>query len=104
VRLNPVRWLGQRWHQIKATEYQDMTVTYKIHFVVPSDYDSTRLFQGLPSPIHRKRMAEIYNYSIEADGFRFIDRQVDEDTAALTLRRFIDEGIRIAGEVQVTVI
>lgn len=49
-------------------------------------------------------MAEIYNYSIEADGFRFIDRQVDEGTAALALRKFIDEGIRIAGEVRVMVI
>ncbi len=87
---DPVRLL-QRCHEIKETENQDMTVTYKIHFVVPSDYDSTRLFQDLPSPIHRKRMAEIYNYSIEADGFRFIDRQVDE-------------GIRIAGEVRVMVI
>jgi hypothetical protein len=79
-----------------------MTVIYKIQFALPLDYDPTQLFLGLPSPVHRKHRTEVYNYSIEDSGFRFEDRLVDESTASVALRRFVDEGIRIAGEVRIT--
>jgi len=79
-----------------------MGVEYKIKCVVPADYDPSALFRKLPSPIARKAMAEIYNYSIEADGFYFIDHLVDGSVAAVAFKRFIDEALRLSPSVEVT--
>jgi hypothetical protein len=54
-----------------------MGIEYKIKFAVPSDYDPGSLFRKLPSPIDRRAMTEIYNYSVEPDGFYFADRLVN---------------------------
>ncbi len=56
-----------------------MGIEYKIKFAVPSDYDPSSLFRKLPSPIDRRAMTEIYNYSVEKDGFYFVDRLVIRD-------------------------
>lgn len=79
-----------------------MGVEYKIKFAVPVDYDPGSLFRKLPSPIHRRAMAEIYNYAIEADGFCFVDHLVDRDVAAVALRYFLDEALRLAPSVEIT--
>ena len=79
-----------------------MGIEYKIKFAVPDDYDPTTLFRRLPSPIDRRAMAEIYNYSIEADGFYFVDHLVDPAVAAVALRRFLDEALRLSNSVVVT--
>ena len=79
-----------------------MDIEYKITFNVPANYDATRLFKQLPSPIERSEMAEIYNYRLEPDGFYFVDRLVNPGVAALALRCFIDEALRVAGSVEIS--
>ncbi len=51
------------------------------------------MFRGLPSPIHRAPLAEIYNYKVEAEGFYFIDHLVDTKTASVAFRLFIDAAL-----------
>ena len=79
-----------------------MGIEYKIKFAVPTDYDPSALFRKLPSPIARRAMAEIYNYSIKADGFYFVDHLVDASVAAVALRSFLDEALRFSHSVEVT--
>ena len=66
---------------------------YKIKCAVPGKAELDALFRRLPSPIHRNPLAEIYNYKVEADGFYFIDRLVDTETASVALRVFIDAAL-----------
>ena len=70
-----------------------MPKEYKIKCRVPNPADIAAMFRSLPSPIHRRPLAEIYNYRIEADGFYFIDRLVDSKTASMALRIFIDAAL-----------
>ena len=56
---------------------------YKLQFKVPENYDPAALFKRLPSPIQRSTMTEIYNYTIERDGFYFIDHLVNDAVAAV---------------------
>lgn len=79
-----------------------MGIEYKIKFAVPTDYDSASLFQRLPSPIDRRAMAEIYDYSIEADGFYFVDHLIDRAVAAVALRSFLDEALRFSHSVEIS--
>lgn len=79
-----------------------MGIEYKIKFAVPVAYDPTSLFRQLPSPISKAAMAEIYNYSIEPDGFYFVDQLADRKVAAVALRCFIDEALRLAPSVEIT--
>ncbi len=79
-----------------------MGIEYKISFTVPDDYDTATLFRRLPSPIDRRAMAEIYNYSIGTDGFYFVDHLVDPAVAAVALRSFLDEALRFPDFVEVT--
>jgi len=78
-----------------------MGIEYEIKFAVPADYDPGSLFRKLPSPIDRRAMAEIYNYSVEPDGFYFVDRLVKRDVAAVALRSFIDEALCVAHSVEI---
>jgi len=59
---------------------QKMKVEYKIKFEMPKDYDLSEVLRKLPSPISSK-MAEIYNFSVEAYGFYFLDNLVDQKLA-----------------------
>jgi hypothetical protein len=77
-----------------------MGIEYKLRFRVPQNYDATGLFKRLPSPIQRPSMAEIYNYKIEDHGFYFIDHRVNEEVAAVALKQFVDEALRLSDEVQ----
>ena len=79
-----------------------MGVEYKIKFVVPVDFNPSVLFENLPSPIAPKRIEEIYNYTIEPDGFYFVDRLVNRNVASIALREFIDEALAHASSVQIT--
>lgn len=78
-----------------------MGIEYKIKFTVPDDFNPSSLFERLPSPIARGRMHEIYNYSIEPDGFYFVDHLVNQEVASFALRRFIDEALRHGQSVEV---
>jgi hypothetical protein len=50
---------------------------YKVKCVVPSKDALGAMLRRLPSPIHRRPLAEIYNYKVESDGFYFVDHLVD---------------------------
>lgn len=79
-----------------------MDIEYKITFALPSNYDASRLFKQLPSPIEKRAMAEIYNYRLEQDGFYFVDRRVNPGVASFALRCFIDEALRVAGSIEIS--
>lgn len=79
-----------------------MGIEYRIKFAVPADYEPASLFQRLPSPIDQWATAEIYNYSIEPDGFYFADHLVDRAVAAIALRSFLDEALRFSHSVEIS--
>lgn len=79
-----------------------MGIEYKIKFTVPNDYDASPLLRKLPSPVDRRAMVEIFNYSIESDGFYFVDHLVEAAVAAVALRSFLDEALRLSQSVEVT--
>ena len=70
-----------------------MGIEYRIRCQVPNEEGVKAMFRRLPSPIHQKPLAEIYNYKIEADGFYFVDHLVDTKTASVALRVFIDAAL-----------
>ena len=70
-----------------------MDKEYKIKCKVTPVADRERLFRHLPSPIHRNPLAEIYNFRVEADGFYFVDRLVDTNTASVAFRIFVDAAL-----------
>jgi len=78
-----------------------MGVEYKIKFKVPDGYDASRLFDQLPPPFERGKMVEIYNYSVESDGFYFIDHMVNVNISSLAFRRFVDEALRLSQAVEI---
>ncbi len=78
-----------------------MDIEYKIRFAVPANFNPSRLFRQLPSPIERSAMAEIYNYRLEPDGFYFVDRAVNPGVASIALRCFIDEALRVGGSIEI---
>ncbi|OIR01847.1 hypothetical protein GALL_161490 [mine drainage metagenome] len=49
--------------------------------------------RGLPSPIQRPEMREIYNYRVESDGYYFVDRGVAPAVAAVGMRHLIDSAL-----------
>jgi hypothetical protein len=75
---------------------------YKIKCVVPCKEDLEAMFRRLPSPIHRKPLAEIYNYKVEADGFYFIDHLVDAKTASVAFRIFIDAALSSSETIEIS--
>lgn len=74
---------------------------YKIMFTVPVDYNPENLFKKLPSPINREKMAEIYNFKIEEDGFYFLDSLVDNEVASVAFKRFVDEALGYGESVEI---
>ncbi len=78
-----------------------MTQEYKIKFKIPAEYDTEALFSKLPSPIHRSKMLEIYNYRIDHDGFYFVDQIVDVTVAAVAFKLFVDEALKNAAAVEI---
>lgn len=79
-----------------------MGMEYKIRFAVPVDYDPAALLRRLPSPIDRRSTVAIYSYSIETDGFYFVDHLVDANVAAVALRRFLDEALGLSDSIEIT--
>jgi hypothetical protein len=73
---------------------------YKIEWKVPKDYDPSALLRKLPSPIS-KEMTEIYNYSVEEDGFYFLDNLVDQHVAGHAMKLFVDEALTHTKEVTI---
>jgi len=46
-------------------------------------------------------MTEIYNFSVEEDGFYFLDNLVDQRTAGLAMKLLIDEALANTGTVKI---
>jgi hypothetical protein len=70
---------------------------YLIRWDAPGDYSPRELLRMLPSPIGRGN--EIYNYSVEKDGFHVIDRGIDDRVTGHALKLFLDEALRYSEEV-----
>jgi len=66
---------------------------YKITCTPLRDSELSQLLRKLPSPIQRPQMWEIYNYSVEDDGYYFIDHLIDRSTAASALLIFLDAAL-----------
>ncbi|CAB3760355.1 hypothetical protein GQ57_28745 [Burkholderia sp. MSh2] len=79
-----------------------MGIEYKIKFSVPAGYDPSTFFKKLPNPVDQPSMAEIYSYSLEQDGFYFVDYLVNRAAAALALRIFIDEALKYAEHIVIS--
>ena len=47
-------------------------------------------------------MTEIYNYSVEEDGFYFLDNLVDQHVAGYAMKLFVDEALRFSDEIYVS--
>lgn len=78
-----------------------MGIEYKIKFTVPADYDPAILPRKLPDPIEQPSAAEIYDYSLEQDGFYFVDHLVNGTIASVALRTIIDEALNHATHIAV---
>ena len=74
---------------------------YKIRWSPPEDYDLSTVLRKLPSPISSE-MTEIYNYSVDDDGFYFLDNLVDQHVAGYAMKLFLDEALRFSGEVHIS--
>lgn len=75
---------------------------YKIKCKVPGDGEIHAMFERMPSPIQHRPLAEIYNYRIEADGFYFIEREVDPKIASLAFRIFIDAALEANQTIEIS--
>ena len=73
---------------------------YKIRWDVPAGYDPSALLSNLPSPM-ASGFREIYNYSVDGDGFYFVDQLVDERTAGLAFKSFVDEALSYTRQVEI---
>jgi hypothetical protein len=63
-----------------------------IEWKQPDNYDPSGVLRKLPSPISRD-MREIYNYSVEPEGFYLIDRHVEPRVAGHALKLLVDEAL-----------
>ena len=64
---------------------------------IPRDRLSAAL-RGLPSPISRPEMEEIYNYRVEVDGYYFVDRGIRPAIAGAAMKHFIDAAFAAGAE------
>lgn len=67
---------------------------------MPEDYNPFSVLEKLPSPISTW-MTEIYNYSVEKDGFYLIDNLVDQSVAGHAMKLFVDEALKHTDEVTI---
>ena len=74
---------------------------YIIRWRLPAGYDPSAVLSKLPSPI-ASRLREIYNYSVEEDGFFFVDHCVDDRIAGLAFKLFVDEALSYTRKVEIS--
>jgi hypothetical protein len=77
-----------------------MSNEYKIEWQKPDNYEPWDFLQTLPSPISTE-MTEIYNYSVEDDGFYFLDNLIELTVAAHAMKLFIDEALKHVDKVTI---
>jgi hypothetical protein len=73
---------------------------YIIKWEQPDGYNPSSVLQQLPSPISRD-MKEIYNYSVESDGFYIFDRNVDSTVVGYAIKLFLDEALQYSDSVEI---
>ena len=73
---------------------------YFIKWKQPDGYNPSVVLQQLPSPISRD-MKEIYNYSVEPDGFNVIDRHIDSSVVGCAIKLFLDEALKYSESVEI---
>ena len=73
---------------------------YVIKWKQPDGYNPSSVLQQLPSPISRD-MKEIYNYSVETDGFYVFDRNIDSSVVGCVIKLFIDEALQYSESVEI---
>ena len=73
---------------------------YLIKWKQPDGYSPSSVLQQLPSPISRD-MKEIYNYSVESDGFNVIDRHIDSSVVGHAFKLFLDEALKYSESVEI---
>jgi len=76
------------------------TTEYLIKWEQPEGYNPSSVLQQLPSPISRD-IKEIYNYSVEPEGFYVFDRNIDSSVVGYAIKLFIDEALRYSESVEV---
>lgn len=75
-----------------------MDIKYRITCAgVPRERLSAAL-RGLPSPISRPEMQEIYNYRVEDDGYYFVDRGICPAIAATAMKHLVDAALAAGAE------
>jgi hypothetical protein len=79
-----------------------MDVEYKITCAGVPREKLLAALRGLPSPIARPAMREIYNYRVDKDGYYLVDRGIRPATAAAAMRHLIDAALE-SGAAEVTV-
>ena len=75
---------------------------YKITCTPLRDSALSQMLRQLPSPIQRPQMMEIYNYSVEDDGYYVIDHLVDRSTASSALLLFLDAALSLDQSVTIS--
>jgi hypothetical protein len=74
---------------------------YKIRWRQPTGYDPSAVLSNLPSPI-ASGFREIYNYSVDDDGFSFVDHLVDDRVAGQAFKLFVDEALSYVREIEIS--
>jgi hypothetical protein len=78
-----------------------MSREYKILCKPVEGEELYTLLHGLPPPFHRPQMQELFNYSVDDDGYYFIDHLIDRSVAAVGLQMFLDAALSTDGIVTV---
>jgi hypothetical protein len=73
---------------------------YKIKWKMPDNYNPSSALSKLPSPIS-PQMTEIYNYSVEKDGFYLLDNLVNQSVTGHAMKLFVDEALKYTSEVRI---
>ncbi len=60
-----------------------------------------QLLLNLPPPFHRPQMQELYNYSVDEDGYYLVDHLIDRSVAAAALQIFLDAALSSAESVTI---
>ncbi len=81
-----------------GTRHLIMEVEYKITTPGVSREQLMASLRGLPSPISRPEIREIYNYRVENDGYYLVDRDIRPDTAAKAMRHLIDAALAVGAK------
>ncbi|MDR0214719.1 MAG: hypothetical protein LBJ15_12025 [Comamonas sp.] len=79
-----------------------MGIEYKIRFPIPLGFGIEQLQRKLPASEVASGQMPAYDFTLEADGFYFVDHLNDASISALAMRVLIDEALRVTPSVQIS--